>query len=91
MERQRYPIAYGKYYCFAFNKNDKLSRNPQTSEWVRKTNYCPPGATAGFRGHALANAARMDAQRFQQDIALNRWLTERDDASIAANSTTLVH
>ena len=32
-----YPIAYGKYYCVAFNKNDKLSRNPQTSEWVRKT------------------------------------------------------
>ncbi len=33
-----YPIAYGKYYCMAFNNNQKLSNNPQTLEWVRRTN-----------------------------------------------------
>jgi hypothetical protein len=32
-----YPIAYGKYYCMAFNQNVKLQRNPQTREWVRAT------------------------------------------------------
>jgi len=32
-----YPIAYGKYYCIVFNKNEKLLGNPQTREWVRKT------------------------------------------------------
>lgn len=32
-----YPIAYGKFYCVAFNGNEKLQRNPQTREWVRKT------------------------------------------------------
>lgn len=34
---QGYPIAYGKYYCMAFNGNEKLQRNPQTREWVRRT------------------------------------------------------
>jgi hypothetical protein len=32
-----YPISYGKYYCMAFNSNDKLRYNPQTNEWVRRT------------------------------------------------------
>ena len=32
-----YLIAYGKYYCKAFNDNDNLQNNPQTSEWVRRT------------------------------------------------------
>jgi hypothetical protein len=32
-----YPISYGKYYCIAFNQNEKLQRNPQTREWVRAT------------------------------------------------------
>jgi len=32
-----YPIAYGKYYCVAFNQNEKLQRNAQTREWVRAT------------------------------------------------------
>ena len=32
-----YPIAYGKYYCIAFNGNEKLRSNPQTKEWVRAT------------------------------------------------------
>jgi hypothetical protein len=32
-----YPIAYGKFYCIAFNSNEKLMANPQTAEWVRKT------------------------------------------------------
>lgn len=34
---QGYPIGYGKYYCIAFNGNEKLARNPQTKEWVRAT------------------------------------------------------
>ena len=34
---QGYPIAYGKYYCMAFNENEKLQSNPQTREWVRST------------------------------------------------------
>ena len=32
-----YPIAYGKFYCIAFNTNEKLMANAQTAEWVRKT------------------------------------------------------
>jgi hypothetical protein len=32
-----YPIAYGKFYCIAFNANEKLMANAQTVEWVRKT------------------------------------------------------
>ena len=166
---QGYPIAYGKYYCVAFNQNDKLQRNPQAREWVRSTTvalqeplrdyvvarfragtlqslteaelrtfafsvhpkaYVQGGLTmvaltapemvpiiasipsAQFNPSSenfgatisqvlatmelvipqavgmslaalvpvhsglLANAARRDAQSFQQDVALNRWLTE---------------
>jgi hypothetical protein len=32
-----YPIAYGKYYCILFNQNEKLQRNAQTRDWVRRT------------------------------------------------------
>jgi hypothetical protein len=32
-----YPIAYGKYYCILFNQNEKLQRNVQTRDWVRRT------------------------------------------------------
>jgi hypothetical protein len=32
-----YPIAYGRFYCVAFNSNEKLMANPQTAEWVRRT------------------------------------------------------
>jgi hypothetical protein len=32
-----YPIAYGKFYCIAFNTNQKLMANAQTAEWVRRT------------------------------------------------------
>lgn len=32
-----YPIAYGKFYCIAFNANQKLMANAQTAEWVRST------------------------------------------------------
>src|SRR6202048_465778 len=32
-----YPIAYGKFYCIAFNTNEKLMANAQTAEWVRRT------------------------------------------------------
>ena len=164
-----YPIAYGKYYCMAFNQNDKLQKNPQTREWVRATTVAlqeplrdfvvarfragtlPSLTEAELRAFAfsvhptayvqggltmvsltapemlpiivsipsaqfnpgsanfgatinqvlatmeqvlpqavgmslaalvpvhsglLANAARRDAQSFQQDMALNRWLTE---------------
>lgn len=32
-----YPIGYGKYYCMAFNGNQKLQDNVETREWVRRT------------------------------------------------------
>lgn len=32
-----YPIGYGKYYCVAFNSNEKLRANPQTADWIRRT------------------------------------------------------
>jgi hypothetical protein len=32
-----YPIAYGKFYCIAFNTNEKLMANAQTAAWVRNT------------------------------------------------------
>jgi hypothetical protein len=32
-----YPIGYGKFYCIAFNTNQKLAGNPQTADWVRRT------------------------------------------------------
>jgi hypothetical protein len=32
-----YPIAYGKFYCVAFNTNEKLMANVQTADWVRRT------------------------------------------------------
>ena len=36
-KNQGYPIAYGKYYCILFNQNEKLQRNPQARDWVRRT------------------------------------------------------
>jgi hypothetical protein len=35
--RGGYPIAYGKFYCFAFNSNEKLSSNAATRNWVMRT------------------------------------------------------
>ncbi|HEY6946104.1 MAG TPA: hypothetical protein VI431_13260 [Candidatus Acidoferrum sp.] len=32
-----YPIAYGKFYCVAFNSNEKLMANPATHDWVART------------------------------------------------------
>jgi hypothetical protein len=32
-----YPIGYGKLYCVLFNGNEKLQRNPNTADWVRRT------------------------------------------------------
>ncbi len=32
-----YPLGYGKLYCELFNGNEKLQRNPNTAEWVRRT------------------------------------------------------
>lgn len=32
-----YPIAYGKFYCVAFNANEKLLSNPVTHQWIAIT------------------------------------------------------
>jgi hypothetical protein len=32
-----YPIGYGKFYCIAFNSNEKLLADQITNEWVKNT------------------------------------------------------
>lgn len=64
-----YPIAYGKYYCIAFNQNEKLQRNPQTREWVRKTTIALQEplrdfVVSRFRAGTLASLAEPELRAF---------------------------
>ena len=64
-----YPIAYGKYYCVAFNQNEKLRRNPQTREWVRKTTVALQEplrdfVLSRFQAGTLASVTEAELRRF---------------------------
>lgn len=64
-----YPIAYGKYYCMAFNQNEKLQRNAQTKEWVRATTVALQEplrdfVVARFRLGTLASVTEAELRAF---------------------------
>lgn len=64
-----YPIAYGKYYCVAFNQNEKLQRNPEAREWVRSTTVALQEplrdyVVARFRAGTLQSLTEGDLRTF---------------------------
>ena len=64
-----YPIAYGKFYCERFNKNENLQRNRQTHEWVRKTTIALQESlrdfvVARFRAGTLATVTEAELRAF---------------------------
>jgi hypothetical protein len=64
-----YPIAYGKFYCLAFNTKEKLMANAQTAEWVRKTTIklqepLPDFILARFRNGTLPKLTESELREY---------------------------
>ena len=64
-----YPIAYGKFYCIAFNTNEKLMANAQTADWVHKTTIALQEplrdfVVARFRNGTLPKLAESELRQY---------------------------
>ena len=67
-----YPIGYGKYYCVAFNMNQKLRRNNTTWSWVTKTTTALQNGLKNFiveqyRAGKLSNLTEAELRSYAFD------------------------